>query len=160
MHARRSFLSAVAAAALAFPALTACGFDMGTNREYQPGAGSNEVGEISVLNAAIVAATPDRGSFVASINNGTDDAIKLTSIESGGAGDITVRNVGNVEVAKHGLVNLAAAAEPIVAFGKFELGNNVDLVLSFDNGSTVEVTVPVVANVGQWEDIPVPSAPE
>src|SRR6478609_7881275 len=67
---RRKLATAIGALVLAVPALSACGFNYATEREYTPGNGTNyQHGVVDVLNAVIVAGEDGSGTFIASLSN-------------------------------------------------------------------------------------------
>ena len=77
MHLRRSL--ALTAGALVL--LTSCGFDLATDRPYNPGEGTNDkTGDVEVLSALIVAAQPNEGTVVVTLVNSTEDEQSLTAV--------------------------------------------------------------------------------
>jgi hypothetical protein len=146
----RRTLATVAASLALVSALAACGFNYPTDRINNITAGANDRdGTVTVLNAAIVSKEANLGSFVATfVNTSQTQQVSVTSI----TGDGTA--VGQVPVAPfpinpNGLVNLAAEGG-ITIQGTFSLGQFVTLSIAYDNGETSTLSVPVVADDGQW----------
>ena len=99
-----------------------------------------------MLGAVIVAAQPDSGTFVASLNNNSPDAdLEFTGVA--GAGDWSDLGVDpsdlSIEIPARGFVNLVNE-DPITVTGDFEAGQVAELTLSFDSGDTVTMDVPIV----------------
>lgn len=149
-----AFLGAVAIAA---PLLAGCGFDMATDRPYTQAAGDNDVsGDQKVLNALIVASAEGSGTFVATLsNNDRDAAVSLEGLEPSTAGTFESPEVTPQEIGPGAALNLATDGG-IKLTGDFDLGNFVGVTVTFDNGESVTVDAPVVANEGQWEGLDVP----
>ena len=84
MHLRRPLALTAGALVLALGGLTSCGFDLATDRPYQPGEGTNDQsGDVEVLSALIVAAQPNEGTVIVTLVNSTDDEQSLTGVASG-----------------------------------------------------------------------------
>ena len=149
MNLRRT-LATVAASLALVSALAACGFNYPTDRINNITSGANDRdGTVNVLNAAIVSKEANLGTFVATlVNTSQTQQVSVTSI----TGDGTA--VGQVSmdpfpINPNGLVNLAAQGG-IPIQGTFALGQFVTLSIAFDNGETSTLSVPVVADDGQW----------
>lgn len=159
MQLRRSFALTIAAAALATTGLSSCGFDYATDRYYTPAAGTNDTdGSVDVLAAVVVSTTPGSGTLIASLSNDsrTED-VTLTEV---GLTDGTPAEFAPVLVAKGSLVNLAEPAADIALTGEFAAGDFIELSFGFDNGESVVLDVPVVANSGDYADLDGPAPAE
>ena len=154
MQIRRSLALTAGALVLAVPTLTSCGFDYATNRPYTPGEGVNSVdGEnVKVLNAVVVAGQPDSGTFVASLASSSDETMSFEGISGAGGATVEPDDFTAIEIPPRGLVNLAEEGGPALS-GTFEAGDFLPLTLSFDNGDTLTVTVPVVPACEEYEDL-------
>lgn len=152
MQPRRSLALTVGALLLAVPGLVSCGFQTATNRPYTPAEGVNSVdGEVKVLNAVIVAAQPDSGTFVASISNGTEEPVTFQGV--GGAAGNTVEpgDFTPADIPAGGLLNLASEGGATLT-GTFEAGDFLPLTLAFDSGDSVTMNVPVVPACEEYAD--------
>ena len=147
---RRKLATAIGALVLAVPALSACGFNYATDREYTPGNGTNDLtGVVDVLNAVIVAEEDGSGTFVASLsNNAPDEAIAFEALSFGSNSTIGVAPFDPVEVPAMGLVNLGDG-QGIKVSGDIVKGDFIELSLAFSNGETSVMDVPIVA--ADWE---------
>ena len=147
---RRKLATAIGALVLAVPALSACGFNYATEREYTPANGTNyQHGTVDVLNAVIVAEEDGSGTFVASLsNNAPDEAIAFESLSFGSNSTIEVAPFDPVEVQPQSLVNLGDG-QGIKVSGDIVKGDFIELSLAFSNGETADMDVPVVA--AEWE---------
>jgi hypothetical protein len=150
---RRSFRLVAGALVLAAPLLTSCGFGKATDRVYTPAAGTNErTQDIKVLSAVVVSAQPDSGTFIATFSNSADslDAVTFDGLQ--GAGEWTDLQVGDVDQADipaRGFVNLAdGGGVPID--GDFFPGDVMSLTLTFGNGQSTTMGVPVVYACDEW----------
>ena len=140
--------------------LTACGFDYPTDRISNITAGVDyRDGSVDILNAAVVAKQPNSGTFIATFVNGSPS--KTISLESvtGDNTAISDTQVTPFALAPGTLRNLATEGG-IPVSGTFALGQFVNLSISFDDGETANMSVPVVADEGQWAglDTSTPSA--
>ena len=147
MQNRRSLRLVAGALVLALPLLGSCGFSKATDEEYTQASGINSQNrDVDVLNAVIVAAQPDSGTFVASLNNNSADTdLEFTGVA--GAGDWSDLGVDpsdlSIEIPARGFVNLVNE-DPITVSGDFEAGQVAELTLTFDSGDTVTMDVPIV----------------
>ncbi len=150
MHLSRTFAIIAGTAVLSVPVLSSCGFDDATDRVYTPGASTNNRdATVDVLGAAIVAARPGSGTLVAGLSNAADEPITLTSVSAEG---IRIPGFEPVEVPGHdGWVDLREADVHLT--GEVEAGAMVPMTLEFDNGETVELTVPTMTNCGDFEGV-------
>lgn len=151
MQLRRTIARSLTALALAAP-LTACGFDLATDRYYTPAVGANNrEGQVDVLGAVVVSTEAGSGTFIASLsNNSTEETVTLTELGSTEAQDVTAAAFAPVEIEPGRLVNLADPAAEITLTGDFEAGDFVEVALGFDNGETIALEVPVVPNAGDF----------
>lgn len=152
---RRSLATATAVLALALP-LSSCGFNYATQRDYTPGAGTNDrSGDVAVLSAVVVSGNEGSGTLIASLSNGlTDEASTLTGVtgnrvattEDAEESPVELAEFEPVEVPPAGIVNLAEPARDITLTGDFRAGNFLELTFEFDNGQRTEMSVPVVSD--------------
>lgn len=148
MHLRRSL--ALTAGALVL--LTSCGFDLATDRPYNPGEGTNDQsGDVKVLSALIVAAQPNDGTVVVTLVNSTDEEHSLTAVAGT---DLEVTDFDAIAVPPQAYVNLADEGGVPVA-GDFDAGDFLSLTFTFDNGETTTFDVPVVTACGPYEGLDV-----
>jgi hypothetical protein len=142
---------ATGAAGLAVTAvLAACGFSYPTDRVNNITAGANyRDGTVNVLNALVVSKSGGTGTFVATfVNNSQTKTVSLTGITGDGTavGQVSVQPF---PIAPQGLVNLADGGGVAVQ-GSFTLGQFVALTMTFDDGETVAMKVPVVVDGGDY----------
>jgi hypothetical protein len=130
--------------------LGACGFSYATDRINNLTAGANyRDGTVDVLNAAIVSGKPNAGTFIAGFaNNDESQTISLTGMSGDGTAVGQV-NTQPFPINPNGYVNLAAEGG-ITVNGTFTAGQVVTLTLSFDDGESATLDVPVVTDSGQW----------
>jgi hypothetical protein len=157
-------LAAAGALLLAAPVLTSCGFDYATDRDYTPGAGTNDRDAlVDVLAAVVVSGQEGSGTFIASFaNNDEDDAATVSGLsgsvshtdDSGKetSSDLTVDSFSPITVPAGGLVNLATDGG-ITLSGDFAAGDFLDLTVSFGDGSSVDLEVPTYASCGDYEGL-------
>lgn len=159
---RRRLALATAAALLAVPALSSCGFNYATDRPYTPANGANNHdADVDVLSAVIVSGQEGAGTFVASFVNPTDTAIEFTSLDPDLSQRFSAPEVTPVAVPPQGLVNLAIdGGVPIQ--GDFAAGNYVPLVVGFSDGTKSVLQVPVVPDDGDFAglDISAEASPQ
>jgi hypothetical protein len=156
---RRSLaLGAAGLAALA--TLSACGFNYPTDRINNLTAGVQyRDGTVDILNAAVVAKQADSGTFVATfVNNSPSKTISLQTA-SGDNTSVTNVDAKPFTLQPGGVLNLAAS-KGIPVSGSFALGQFVTVNFQFDDGESASLSVPVVADDGQWAglDTATPSA--
>lgn len=150
---------AAAAVVLTAPALTACGFEMPTERVYTPGVGVNErSGSVDVLHALIVSGAPGSGTVIAGLNNGGTEDDRLTGVSgSGEESAARVSGAGPVDLPAGQLVQLADEGGISIEGENINAGEFVALTFTFANAQSVTVEVPVVKRTGEFAEIPVPS---
>ena len=151
--------------ALALPALSACGFNYPTDRPNEIIHGGTDLGDGLRVNAArIVSAGPDQGVFIATLTlNPTVNAAtktgqnpSMTGLRVGEDGDRTVTAQGqvDVEIPDSGAVNLAdPSVGGIPVTGDFRPGDIVEMEISFDDGDSVSLNVPVVTQCGEYAEV-------
>jgi len=149
-----------AAGLVATAALSACGFDYPTDRINNLTAGVNyRNGSVDILNAVVVAKEANSGTFVATFVNGSPT--KAISLQSASGDNTAISRVDATPftLQPNTLRNLAAKKGMPVS-GTFSLGQFVNISFQFDDGETANLSVPVVADDGQWAglDIATPSA--
>jgi hypothetical protein len=147
MHLRRPLALTAGALVLSLGGLTSCGFDLATDQPYTAGEGSNaRGGPVDVLSAVVVAAQPNQGTLVLTMVNGSEDDAAL----SGVAGpDLEVPEFAPIEVAPGESVNFADEGGVLVS-GDFDAGMVLPLTLSFADGDTTTLNVPVVTACDQY----------
>jgi hypothetical protein len=131
-------------------ALTACGFNYPTDRINNITSSANyRDGTVNVLNAVVVSKQDNAGTFIATfVNNDQSKPVSLAGMTGDGTA-VTQVNVQPFPVPSHGLVSLAAQGG-IPVTGTFHAGGYVTLTLSFDDGESAVMAVPVVSDHGQW----------
>lgn len=154
MHIRRNTALALGALVLAVPALTSCGFNYATDRDYTPATGvNNRDGSVDVLGAVIVSAQDDSGTFIATLSNNDQEATASFEALAGGAGNtIQAESFAPIEISKGGLVNLAVDGG-IPVTGAFKAGEFLPVTVSFAGGEQVSLEIPVVADAGYYEGL-------
>ena len=154
MHIRRNTALALGALVLAVPALTSCGFNYATDRDYTPATGvNNRDASVDVLGAVIVSAQDDSGTFIASLANNDASATASFDALAGGAGNtIQAESFSPIEIPKGGLVNLATDGG-IPVSGTFQAGQFVPVTVSFAGGEKVTLNIPVVLDDGYYEGL-------
>lgn len=149
---------ALAGSALVLTTLTACGFNMGTDRVYTPAAGVNQRdASVDVLNAVIVSSHDGSGMFIASFaNNDTENPATFERLAGIDQSAITVSEFTPVDIPAGGFVNLAQEGGVEVS-GEFAQGEFVPMSVQFGDGEQVELDVPVVTNCGDFAGLDGPS---
>jgi hypothetical protein len=141
MQLRRPLALMTGALVLSLGGLTSCGFDLATDRPYQPGKGTNaRDGEVDLLAAVVVAAQPNEGTLVLTMVNGSDEDAALNGVAGS---DLEVAEFAPVEAGPGEAVNLADEGGVLVS-GDFDAGQILPLTLTFADGSTTDLNVPVV----------------
>jgi hypothetical protein len=134
--------------------LGSCGFDYATDRNYIPGAAVNErEASVDVLGAVVVSGQEGSGTFIASFSN--NSLVEPNSVDSiAGVGDDTDLEIDFEPVQLKGgqLVNLADADDVHVT-GDFESGNFLDLEVTFGDGDSVQLQVPVYPPCSEFEGL-------
>ena len=162
----RSRITRVTAAGvlvLATTALSACGFNYATDKVYTPAEGVNvRDSRVDVLNAVIVATDDGQGTFVASLVNNevptvengqvNDNDDTLTGLEGVDGSTITADLSAPIELPSASLVKLADGDGIPVEGDSIKLGDFVTVQLTFSNADPVTMSIPVVANAGDFAD--------
>ena len=149
MQLRRALTAG--ALVLSLGALSSCGFDLATDRPYTPGVGTiDRSGQVDVLAAVVVAAQPNQGTFVVTLVN--KDPEKDAALNGLSSPDIEVAEFKPIELAPREAVNLADEGG-ITLSGDFDAGQILPLTLSYANGDTTELNVPVVTACGAYEGL-------
>jgi len=136
------------------PVITACGFSEQTDAVYQSSTGVNaRTGQVWILNALVVTGTDGEGTFAGTlVNQSQSQSGQLVSV-SGATGTV------HVVVPPASPVNLATKGKIRISDPAIVPGGYVKLSFQFANGQTTQLNVPVVANEGDYADVPVgPSA--
>ena len=154
-------LLASAGALVLATSLSSCGFNYATDRVYTPAAAVNErTASVDVLGAVVVSAQEGSGTFIASFAN--NDQLEPATVESiEGAGDdatLEVKKFRPIEVGPGQLVNLATEGG-IVLEGDFGPGDFVTVAITFGDGESVEMDVPVYPPCNEFEGLDI-TAPE
>lgn len=150
MQLRRPLALITGALVLSLGGLTSCGFDLATDRPYTPGEGTNaREGQVKLLSAVVVAAQPNEGTFIVTLVNNSEADAALSGISGG---DLDVADFEPIEVAPGEAVNLADDGGVSVT-GDFDAGVLLPLTLTFDDGSTTELNVPVVPACDHYEGL-------
>lgn len=152
MQLRRALAGALV---LALAGLTSCGFDLATDRPYTAGEGTNEDGGgVEIRSALVVAAQPNGGTFVVTLVNtatteGDEEPPALSGVSSP---NLEVAAFDPIEVGPNEAVNLATEGG-ITVSGDFDAGQVLPLTLTFEDGSTTELNVPVVVACDEHEGL-------
>lgn len=159
MNLRRSI--AVAAAVLAVPALSSCGFDAPTLQSYDPTVGTySKASSVDVLHAIIVSDTDGQGTIVATlVNNDLENDDRLVALAGTDAENpVEVTLAGETTVAAGGLLKLSEGAPITVTGDEVVPGFFVSMRFTFDRGRAVELDVPVenYDAEGPFAEVPLP----
>ena len=147
MHLRRPLGLMAGALVLSLGGLTSCGFNLATDRPYTPGEGANaRDGDVDVLSAVIVAAQPNQGTIVLTLVNGSGEDAALAGMAGA---DLEVEDFEPVELGPREMVNLADEGGILVS-GDFDAGQLLPLQLTFGDGATTELNVPVVTACDEY----------
>jgi len=152
MQLRRS-LALVSGALLLTAPLSSCGFDPATNRVNTVSQGTTDRdGTVDVLNAVIVSGEKGSGVFITTlVNNDLENEATLDSLTADDADAVQVGEFSPITVDPNGLVNLAAdGQEGIPVEGELAAGDVVPMTLQLSGGQVVQLTVPVMANCGEF----------
>jgi hypothetical protein len=149
MQLRRR-LALMAALVLSLGGLTSCGFDLATDRPYTPGEGSNASdGRVKLLSVVVVAAQPNEGTLILTMVNNSEDDVALNGVSGA---DLEVAEFEPVEVSPGTAVNLADEGGILVS-GDFDAGQMLPLTLTYADGGTTDLNVPVVAACDHYEGL-------
>ena len=159
MNLRRP-LALGAAGLAAMAALSACGFDYPTDRINNITAGVDyRDGTVDILNAAVVAKQANSGTFVATFVNGSPT--KAISLQSASGDNTAITHVDATPftLQPSTLLNLAGDRRHPGAAGRSPSGSSCTISFQFDDGETANLSVPVVADDGQWAGSTPPRRP-
>jgi hypothetical protein len=159
MHLRRS-LALGSGALLLTASLSACGFDLATDRvnNIANGATDRET-SLDVLNAVVVSAEEGSGVMIATlVNNDVDEAATLEGLQpvetSGESGQASAfPDFAPVEVPPNGLVNLASDDQAVTVEGDFAPGDVISVGVQISGGQVIELDIPVVEACGDYAGI-------
>jgi copper(I)-binding protein len=157
-----------AAAALAVPALSACGVNFGaqTDQVYTPADGENDrAGDVDVLNALVVSETAGTGRLIAGLsNNNTENADVLTGVSGAEESSAVQVTAEGVEIPAGGLVQLASDEVPPVMLSgdpeQLHPGAFVRVTFTFENAEPATLNVPVLEPGDDYADVEIPELPE
>ena len=150
MHQRRPLARLTGALAVALFALTSCGFDLASDRPYQPGVGSQDLtGTVTVLAAVVVAAQPNEGTLVATLVSKDREEASLAGAASG---ELTFEAFDPIEIPPRGHVNLALEGGLLVT-GDFDAGDVIPVTLTFGDGDESTLNIPVVRACDEYEGL-------
>lgn len=148
MLLRRKIALAVCTTAITVPALSSCGFNLATDMDYTPAAGTNNRdGLVKVLSAVVVSAQSDSGTFIAGVSNAHDEAVTVVGLNS----ERLNAEFEPIEVPAKGFVNLETSEVHVE--GVFTAGDVVDVDLELDNGELLPLEVPVVKSCDTFADL-------
>lgn len=148
MQLRRKLAVAACATALTAPVLSACGFNYATDEPYTPAAGTNShEGRVDVLNAVVVAAQSDSGTFIGGLSNNDAEERTLTGLSGEG---LTIE-LEPITIPASGFVNLDGS--DLYVEGSFDAGQVLDMDAEFDNGDVISLEVPIVTSCDEFEGI-------
>ena len=154
MLLRRNTALALGALVLTVPALGACGFNPATDRVTNYSNAANErSGTVDVVGAMIVSERGGSGTFLATLSNShAADPTSFDSLSGGEGSDIEAAEFQPYEIAEGGRVVLLQEGGVRVT-GDFEPGDFVPLTVGFDNGESIEVSVPVHPACDEYEGL-------
>ncbi len=136
------------------PALASCGFDYQTN---QVNTISMDVGDrggtLDVIGVVLVSAQPGSGTLSATfVNQDPEQASGVESIAGTGEPVVDAPDLEPFEVAPLGRVTTLDEGG-IAVEGDFVPGDFAPIAITFADGSTTELDVPVVSGCRQWEGV-------
>jgi hypothetical protein len=158
MRLRRSTAMLAGTLLLALP-LSACsinGMNAATNRVYTPAAGSNvHDATVDVLGAVVVSAQKGSGTFIATFvnNHPNNDATVSGFASAPDSPQLTVKDFSPITIPAQGIHNLAAEGnQGIVVTGDFEAGQFVGVQVTFGDGQSVDLDVPVLPDGAEYSN--------
>lgn len=138
------------------PVVASCGFDYATNRVNTISMDvASRGGTLDAIGVVLVSAQPGSGTLVATFAN-QDPSEPATVEDVAGTGDPTVEAVGfePIEVPPLGRVTTTdEEGGGIVVEGSFVPGDFAPVELTFGDGTTASLNVPVVPGCRQWEGV-------
>jgi len=147
----RRTIAAIALAATAPFALSACGTSFGaqTNQQYQAGVGANlREGPLKVYNGLFVDNGDGTLTFSGGLLAGEEQTIESVSIDGAAK-----RLPAPIEVAPNALLTLGTEGEIIVRSRDIEAGDYVTISFAATPGGDVSVRVPVVERTETYEGV-------
>src|SRR4029079_10257006 len=106
----------------------------------------------------VVAKQPNSGTFIATFVNGSPD--KTISLESVSGDNTAISNVDATPFSlEPGTLRNLATEGGIPVSGTFTPGQFVNLSISFDDGETADMSVPVVDDEGRGAGLAPPTPP-
>lgn len=157
-HLRRSALAGLLLAVVPATALSGCGFHYPTDRVNTISSGVNDrTGDVDALGIRVLATAKGEGRLIGALSNNVRKDASLESVSS--TAGISAGEFEPVEVAGRGTVNLATAAD-VPLSGNFTAGDVVPLDLTFSDGTTLSLDVPVVKPCYQYTAVPTPTPSE
>jgi hypothetical protein len=159
MHHRSKLVLAMGALLLATPALSSCGFNLGTDRinTVQHG-GTQRDASVDVLAAVIVSGTSGSGTLSGRLVNNVAEPNELGAVSAAPDAGVTASEFEPVEIPAAGTLALADVGEGLRLDGDFDPGDVITLTFELGSGESVDVEVPVVRECGFYEGLD--SAPE
>ncbi len=155
-HLRRSALTGLLLTTLSAATLTGCGFHYPTDRVNTISSGVNDrTGNVDALGIRVLATAKGEGRLIGSLSNNQREDASLDKVTS--TAGITAAAFKPVVVAGRGSVNLANDSN-IALTGDYTAGDFVPLDLTFSDGTTLSLQVPVVKPCYQYTEVPTPSA--
>ncbi|GAA4078315.1 hypothetical protein ACFFOS_06780 [Nocardioides kongjuensis] len=154
-HLRRSALAGLLLAVVPATALSGCGFHYPTDRVNTISAGVNDrTGNVDALGIRVLATAQGEGRLIGALSNNLREDASLESVSS--TAGVSAGKFEPVEVAGRSTVNLATAAD-VPLSGNFTAGDFIPLDLTFSDGTTLSLDVPVVKPCYQYTQVPTPS---
>lgn len=153
-HLRPTALAGLLLALVSAVTLTGCGFHYPTDRVNTIAGGVNDrTGDVDALGIRILATAKGEGRLIGSLSNNLREEASLDALSSERAAAV----FEPVVVAGRGIVNLSHDVF-IPVTGDFTAGQFVPLELSFSDGTTLSLDVPVVKPCFQYSDVPTEAA--
>jgi hypothetical protein len=154
-HLRRSALAGLLLAVVPATALSGCGFHYPTDRVNTISSGVNDrTGDVDALGIRVLATAQGEGRLIGALSNNLRKDASLEAVSS--TAGVSAGKFEPVEVAGRGTVNLATAAD-VPLTGNFTAGDVIPLDLTFSDGTTLSLDVPVVKPCYQYTEVPTPS---
>lgn len=154
-HLRRSALAGLLLAVVPATALSGCGFHYPTDRVNTISSGVNDrTGDVDALGIRVLATAKGEGRLIGALSNNVRKDASLESVSS--TAGVSAGEFEPVEVAGRGTVNLATAAD-VPLTGNFTAGDVIPLDLTFSDGTTLSLDVPVVKPCYQYTEVPTPT---
>ncbi len=155
----RRLVPAAALLVIGAPALASCGFDYQTN---QVNTISHDVGErggtLDAIGVVLVSAQPGSGTLVTTfVNQSAEAAATVESLAGTGEPVVDAPSFEPIEVAPLDRVTTTdqegVGAGGIPVEGDFVPGDFAPIEYTLDDGTTIDLNVPVVPGCRQWEGV-------